>query len=686
MKINCMIIHRRTSRIPGRICPDRVAKRQRPGILLVLSLLILALPAHAQYDKDVFSFRGRTALQDGRLSEAVANFNILAQLDSTDYWTFFYRGIAKYNLGDIRGAKADFSTAVRLNPVFTSGYHYRAITESRTGNYDGALQDLEQAIALRPGSAGLYFTRGVTYFLSRQFQRAVEDFDKYIRREPKDPASYLNRGASYLFLGDTLKALADYNHAIKIDRFEPEGYIRRGGLEAARGQQQEALADFDKAIGLDSTLTLAYFQRALVQAGEGNLQAAMKDLNTVLRYEPGNALTLYNRALLSAQVGDYEGALSDMDRVIAINPGNVLAWFNRAGFFIEMQRWEDALADYNKAIELYPDFAKAYMNRAYVELQMGMTRASREDYRTARSKVAEYEKATAGGADFSDTTRKYSNLLALDADFARGGNFENEMLRHRDVDINLKPLYRFSITQERDVTSYALEHRYENKLLDGFLAGLPVPAAVTAGAPELPLTAPGLTDPADQPFVKGLQAVGLRQYSAALRHFSDAVDQEGPEPFAAYYKAFYLMNRGALRAEMIEFIASFESNVQTLTMDDKGNTRARVREQVTREYDYSEALADMEAAAAVLPSLPYIQFNLGNLYCLSSRFVQALESYDRALKLYPWMGPAYFNRGLVLIYLKDKEKGCIDLSRAGELGVDGAYGVISRYCESEERP
>jgi len=146
------------------------------------------------------------------------------------------------------------------------------------------------------------------------------------------------------------------------------------------------------------------------------------------------------------------------------------------------------------------------------------------------------------------------------------------------------------------------------------------------------------------------------------------------------------MNRGALRAEMIAFIASFESNVQTLTMDDKGNTRARVREQVSREYDYSEALRDMESAAALLPSFPYIQFNLGNLYSLSSRFVEAIDSYDKAIRLYPWMGSAYFNRGLVLIYLKDKEKGCIDLSRAGELGVDDAYGVIGKYCEEEQRP
>ena len=656
----------------------------RPVVFLLA--LLLPVAAHAQYDKDVFSFRGRSALQDGRLNEAVSNFNVLAQLDSTDYWTFFYRGIAKYNLGDVRGAKADFSTAVRLNPVFTSGYHYRAITESRTGNYDGALQDLEQAIRLRPGSAGLYFTRGVTYFLSRQFERAITDFDKYIRSEPKDPASYLNRGASYLFLGDTVKALADYNQAIKIDRFEPEGYLRRGGLEASRHNFEPAVQDFNKAIELDSTMTLAYFQRALVQADKGEMKGAMADLNTVLRYEPGNALTLYNRSLLSAQVGDYEGALADMDRVIAINPGNVLAYFNRAGFFIEMERWDDALADYNKAIELYPDFAKAYQNRAYVELQMGMTRASKEDYRIARTKVAEYQKATSGGADFSDTTKKYSNLLAFDADFARNGGFEDEMLRHRDVDINLKPLYHFAVLEETDNANYALEHRYENRLLDNFVNGAPLPVTIVAGTENLPATSPVLTQPVYNEFFKALQDVGLKQYSSALFHYSNAVDAEEAGPYSNYYKAFYLMNRGALRAEMIEFIASFESNVQTLTMDDRGNTRARVREQVSREYDYSEALADMEAAAALLPSFPYIQFNLGNLYCLSSRFVEAIDSYDKAIRLYPWLGSAYFNRGLVLIYLKDKEKGCIDLSRAGELGVEDAYSVIGRYCEEENRP
>lgn len=663
-------------------------------VLVALCLLCHTLPVSAQYDKDVFSFRGRNALADGKFALAIENFNILARLDTADYWTYFYRGIAKYNLGDVRGAQQDFNTTVRLNPVFTSGFHYRAITYNRFGRYDEALADLQRAIGLRPGYEGLYFTRGVTYFLSRQFEEAVSDFDRYIRRQPQDPSAYLNRGASYLFLGDTLKAITDYDRAIRLDRFEPEGFIRRGRLYAAQGKYAEAISDLDEAVRLDTANTFAYFNRALMYYEQQRLNEAMADLDRVLEYEPGNALTLYNRSLVRARTGDFEAALADMDRVISINPKNVLAYYNRAAFFAEMGRWEDALEDYDRAIGLYPDFAKAYMNRSYVELQLGMTARSQRDYETAERKVRVYRSRIAeDGASFADTTQKYSALLALDADFAKK-DFDNELLQHRDVDINLKPLYKFILAQRRDAGRYALRRRYENALIDRFTGSLELPVTVSnadtlaAGPPELDIARAlyGGASGARIDFQKALDELRARQYNGVLNHYGAALDAPPADDYEALYRAFYYMNRGVLRAEMIAFIASIETNVQTLTMDDKGNTRARVRDQVSHSYDYSEAIADLEAAAAIVDDIPYVWFNLGNLYCLSSRFVGAIDSYDRAIRLYPYMGDAYFNRGLVLIYLKDKEKGCIDLSRAGELGVADAYGVIGKYCEEDPQP
>ena len=180
-----------------------------------------------------------------------------------------------------------------------------------------------------------------------------------------------------------------------------------------------------------------------------------------------------------------------------------------------------------------------------------------------------------------------------------------------------------------------------------------------------------------------------KQYNAALTCFDNAVKQAETDVFRdryiRFYKAFYLMNRGVLRAEMIDFIASMERNVQTLTMDDQGTIRARVSDRIDRNYDYSEAIADMQEAISILPDIPYLFFNLGNLYCLSGQMVEAIDNYGKAISIYPYMGDAYFNRGLALIFIKDKEKGCIDLSRAGEFGVADAYSVISKYCKENDQ-
>jgi tetratricopeptide (TPR) repeat protein len=140
----------------------------------------------------------------------------------------------------------------------------------------------------------------------------------------------------------------------------------------------------------------------------------------------------------------------------------------------------DAYEDYTKAIELYPDFAKAYMNRSYVENMMGHRQASKADYETAQQKVREYRaKNSTDEGSFADTTKKYSALLSLDADFAKK-DFDNELLQHRDIDIRLKPLYKMVLAKERPTAgSYAISRRYENALVDRISATSPIPVIIT---------------------------------------------------------------------------------------------------------------------------------------------------------------------------------------------------------------
>lgn len=641
----------------------------KKALLTALLLCLVLACAHAQWDKDVLQYRGRIALQDGKYADAIENFNIVARLDTADFWTVFYRGIAKYNLGDLIGAQRDFDRSVRINPLFTNGYHYRAITKSRSGRYDDALADLQHAIDLRPGNAGLYFSRGVTYFLSQRFEPALEDFDKYIRKEPKDPSAYLNRGACLMFLGDTTAAFADYNYAIRLDKFDPEGYIRRGRLYASTGDYVKGIDDMNQAESLDKENSFAIFNRALMHFEQNNLPKALADLDRVLELDPGNALTLYNRSLVHLALQDFDNALADMDRVLNINPRNVLAYFNRAACFCELGRWQDAIDDYTKAIELYPDFAKAYQNRGYAHGQLGHKTQSKRDYDTATRKIEAYRKDSDGGS-FADTTRKYESLLAFDAEFARH-DFEDELLQHRDIDIKLKPLFRWRIGEEQ--TRYALKAYYENQVQDTFRKGFGDCIEIAGADSQTTLAE------SSHKFIRAIEEVGRKHYGTALALYDAAADES-----AGVERAMILMNRAALKAEMADFIASMSSSVQTLTLDDKGATRARVSDRTQNSTDYSDALHDIGEAAELLPSNPYIQFDLGNLYCLSSRPAEAVASYDKAIGMFPSMAEAHYNRGLVLILLKDKEKGCISLSRAGELGVPEAYGVIKKYCKTDD--
>ena len=60
---------------------------------------------------------------------------------------------------------------------------------------------------------------------------------------------------------------------------------------------------------------------------------------------------------------------------------------------------------------------------------------------------------------------------------------------------------------------------------------------------------------------------------------------------------------------------------------------------------------------------------------------EAADDYTKAIELNPHFAEAYYNRGLLQIYMKDTRKGCLDISKAGELGIKEAYKVLKMYSE-----
>ena len=656
-------------------------------IAILAGIALLCSPqARAQYNREYFFWMGRSCMMNNDYQEAIRTLNILLRFDEDAFEGYFLRGIAKYNLDDLLGAEEDFSTAIRLNPVYTQAYTYRAITRSRLGNYDDALQDFREAIELRPDLPGPYYSRGVTRLLNQQFKEAIEDFDKFIRQENKVADAFICRGLSYLHLKDTTRAYENFNTAIRTNRENPNGYNRRGGLYLDQERYAEAEADFNKAIECDSTYLLSFFNRALVYNATNRPMQALADFDRVIQLDSTNSLTYFNRAMLRTQIGDYNRALEDYDRVALYSPNNVLVYYNRAGVHAQLGEIEEAVKDYTSAIELYPDFANAYIYRGQLRELLRDPQGAKKDRETARRKIAEYRSRLSDStySIFADTTQRFDRLLSFDSKFA-GSSFDR-ITGHNGghEEMRLLPLFKFTLMRPDtlpDVKAFRLQRVVDFKK--------------RIGNPWLALScresniAPDTLVMLDKEYVRRLKAGDaswprlfergvsqalIKQYTNSVNTFSTAIEQNPSNPF------LYL-NRSTTRAEMIDFISSIDNSYQRISIDsDPAN---RLNNNSKRTYSYDEAVADLNKAVKLFPDFAEAYYNRANLRALSGSLPEAYEDYSKAIALNPAFAEAYYNRGVIQIFMKDTRKGCLDLSKAGELGITEAYEVLKRYANLE---
>ena len=653
-------------------------------LCIALLLLVLSTEVSAQYNREYFFWVGRRCMMNNDYQEAIRTLNTLLRFDEKAFEGYFLRGIAKYNLDDLLGAEADFTTAIRLNPVYTQAYTYRAITRSRLGNYDDALQDFREAIDLRPDLPGPYYSRGVTRLLNQQFEEAISDFDKFILQENKVADAFICRGLSYLHLKDTTRAYEDFDRGIRTNRESPNGYNRRGALYMQQRRFSEAEADFNMAISCDSSYLVSYFNRALVYSDTNRPLDALRDFDTVIQLDSTNSLTYFNRAILRSNIGDYNRALEDYNKVALYSPNNVLVYYNRANVHTQLGEIEKAIEDYTSAIELYPDFANAYIYRGRLRALMRDQKGARSDQQTAQKKIAAYRERLSDStySIYADTTQHFDKLLSFDSKLSGStfgritgqGNVREEM--------RLLPLFKFTLMQPDSTVEMK---RYNPRRLEDFFkridnrylalswrdSSLPADSLVVLDKEYTQRI--DVQDPSwIHLFERGISQSLIKQYTNSMNTYTSAIELNPSNPF------LYL-NRSTTRAEMIDFISSIDNSYQRITIDsDPAN---RLHNNSKRTYSYDEAIADLNKVLKLYPDFAHAYYNRANLSALSGDLPTAFEDYTKAIELNPHFAEAYYNRGIVQIFMKDTRKGCLDISKAGELGIVEAYEVLKRYAQ-----
>lgn len=191
---------------------------------------------------------------------------------------------------------------------------------------------------------------------------------------------------------------------------------------------------------------------------------------------------------------------------------------------------------------------------------------------------------------------------------------------------------------------------------------------------------------ADEYYKRGLAKSNLQDYRGAIADYTKAIElnpaysdvyiNRGNAP--AHSNAYY--NRGTTKNDLEDYrgaIADYNKSIE-LNPDfsdayyNSGQAKYRLQDYQGAIYDYSKAI-ELKPDFLAYYNRGLNKFNLQD-------YRGAIADYNKAIELKPDYMQFYFSRGLAKIAIGQKDNGCLDLSKAGELGHPKAYDTIKELC------
>lgn len=649
-------------------------------IIILFFLLLSSWGGYAQWNINNMLRVGKNAIYFDDYVSAIDNFNNIIRVKPYLSEPYFFRGLAKLNLDDYEGAIQDFSQAIELNPNYFHAYVYRGIAYQNLKRLEEALKDFEEAIAIDPGNAYVYANRGIARAELGDLEEAEKDYSKALRIDDKLLPAYLNRAVIREKLDNSEGAMADCNAAIKLNMFSDVAYGLRGYLWYKQKNYHNAIEDFNRALKVNPENKRILMNRAMVWYDMKKYPETMADYSKIIELDSNYIYAYYNRAMLRAEVGETNAAIADLDRVVEMNPDNILIYFNRGLLKMQINDLYGAYDDFSESLRLYPDFVKAYLARAAVSAELKDYDAADKDRYYASEVMERYRKMKAGDRNaLVDTTANFQKLIDINAKNDEVRDVINGRVQDKNVIVELQDVFwvqylsldslRSGKVQyyNKHIMSYNQAHNYDPAIT---LANKEVLYPEDFVAPYMEKLSQKIAENGDLDsyLLRGSFYLQQGEYPKAIADFS-AILEKDPQNLLA------LFNRAAAQMHMYDYIES---------IDDKTTRVVGEIKQESRKIDYSQVLKDYQQCLAIDPDFVFARYNMANVYAKSEEIDKAIAAYTEVIRQDKDIAEAYYNRGILYIYIGKKALANADLSKAGELGIADAYNIIKRYCSQEE--
>ncbi|MFZ1785377.1 MAG: tetratricopeptide repeat protein [Ferruginibacter sp.] len=175
-------------------------------------------------------------------------------------------------------------------------------------------------------------------------------------------------------------------------------------------------------------------------------------------------------------------------------------------------------------------------------------------------------------------------------------------------------------------------------------------------------------------YSRSLLFTATKKYAEAVKDLNKAIQLKNNDPNYFYYRGYnkeYLDDDfGAIQ----EYNKAIELNPEYAeAYSSRGLSKANLKDNIGALQDYNKAIE-------LNPKNHETFYFRGKAKANRNDYKGAIQDYNNAIELNPIYKQAYYARGISYLLLRQKEKGCADLSKAGELGERKAYDLIREHC------
>lgn len=176
---------------------------------------------------------------------------------------------------------------------------------------------------------------------------------------------------------------------------------------------------------------------------------------------------------------------------------------------------------------------------------------------------------------------------------------------------------------------------------------------------------------------KGMELYEKREFMEAILNLNKAIETDNK--FAQAYfvrgniKAVFEDYHGAMK----DYNSAIENNTKFAECYfERGKVKMNLQ-------DYYGAIADFSSAINLNENFVEAYYSRGKAKQFLQAYEDAINDCSKIIQINPKSIDAYYMRGLLRIEFGDQQQGCLDLSKAGELGDSKAYDTIKERCNKK---